>query len=634
MSVREYIGARYVMKFADPIQHDSTKTYEPLTVVQDIGVSYVSKQYVPTGIAINNTDYWIEMAQYNAQIEQYRQEVIAYDGRITANTNAIDAVEALLPDTDFTSTNTVKDAIDAVSDVIPASSFTSSSTVKDAIDSVANDLSTLDDNLAAIIPDGAFDAEHTIKDAIDAVATDVETLENSIPATIDNRLNQLRHYGGITTGTLQAIYECACTYMRDNIVYRHRKSGEPDRLEADNAWNYTDGPEVVMVDGVPKYAINCSALINLVMSGVPYDSSAYNLGTGHNIFGKAGYCFSMYDEAVDSSNWELYDRTRYMAQRLLELGLAEYITENYTNVVPGDVIFFTNDINDWEETYHCALVLGGPYCMYDDTDNSKAMFITLEASESEPCVKVRGRTGYSLNDAGAFLTAHIPYGYVPEHETRLFTDVIDTTTGFEVSCNGLPSGYKVITCDFDSKVTGLDPSLTFAVNGYSASYGGKSIDAVITPQFSGQLDKWEHHRILVHLSSATNGYADTNRIRVSNMTDCEFKNFKIYDGIGCIENNALEVVTAESLSDIQDAILENFGTTGNYRAYQEMHFTLPIQTSADDEITIGTYEMGSFIYTFECTGTVSSTLTRIYAKFKHGLNETVGYYNGSTWAWT
>ena len=89
MSVREYIGARYVPLFADPIDWDSTKTYEPLTVVYNQGNSYTSRQYVPAGIDISNDTYWARTGNYNAQIEQYRREVQAFDGRITANAQAI-----------------------------------------------------------------------------------------------------------------------------------------------------------------------------------------------------------------------------------------------------------------------------------------------------------------------------------------------------------------------------------------------------------------------------------------------------------------------------------------------------------------------------------------------------------------
>ena len=55
MSVREYIGARYVPLFADPAEWDSTRQYEPLTIVMHSGNSFTSKKFVPIGIEINNT---------------------------------------------------------------------------------------------------------------------------------------------------------------------------------------------------------------------------------------------------------------------------------------------------------------------------------------------------------------------------------------------------------------------------------------------------------------------------------------------------------------------------------------------------------------------------------------------------
>lgn len=91
MSVREYVGARYV-----PIvvgEWDSTRTYEPLMVVTYQGNSYTSRQYVPTGIEITNEAFWVQTGNYNAQVEQYRKEVTTYDGRITAaQTDATNAL--------------------------------------------------------------------------------------------------------------------------------------------------------------------------------------------------------------------------------------------------------------------------------------------------------------------------------------------------------------------------------------------------------------------------------------------------------------------------------------------------------------------------------------------------------------
>ena len=93
MSVREYIGARYVPMFADPIAWDNTKTYEPLTVVTNQGNSYTSRQYVPTGIAIDNDDYWALTGNYNAQIEQYRTEVRALSNEVGLIDDKVDELE-------------------------------------------------------------------------------------------------------------------------------------------------------------------------------------------------------------------------------------------------------------------------------------------------------------------------------------------------------------------------------------------------------------------------------------------------------------------------------------------------------------------------------------------------------------
>lgn len=77
--VRQYIGARYVPKFfadenGDPSWRDSIP-YEALTIVMYLGNSYTSKKAVPIGIQIDNTEYWVLTGAYNAQVEQYREEV-------------------------------------------------------------------------------------------------------------------------------------------------------------------------------------------------------------------------------------------------------------------------------------------------------------------------------------------------------------------------------------------------------------------------------------------------------------------------------------------------------------------------------------------------------------------------------
>lgn len=76
--VTQYVGARYVPLFANPAQWTNDRQYEPLTIVLHQGNSFTSMQYVPVGIDITNEEFWAQTGNYNAQVEQYRQEVKEY----------------------------------------------------------------------------------------------------------------------------------------------------------------------------------------------------------------------------------------------------------------------------------------------------------------------------------------------------------------------------------------------------------------------------------------------------------------------------------------------------------------------------------------------------------------------------
>ena len=84
MATSQYIGARYVPLFADPYDWNDTREYEPLTVVYGNGNSYTSRQYVPKGIPLTDENYWALTGNYNAQIEQYRNETKAIGDKCDA----------------------------------------------------------------------------------------------------------------------------------------------------------------------------------------------------------------------------------------------------------------------------------------------------------------------------------------------------------------------------------------------------------------------------------------------------------------------------------------------------------------------------------------------------------------------
>jgi hypothetical protein len=75
-----YIGARYVPIFADPVEWDDEREYEPLTIVVHNGDCYTSKCYVPKGAQLppypeGQTKYWVKTSDYNAQFADLKKTV-------------------------------------------------------------------------------------------------------------------------------------------------------------------------------------------------------------------------------------------------------------------------------------------------------------------------------------------------------------------------------------------------------------------------------------------------------------------------------------------------------------------------------------------------------------------------------
>ena len=75
-----YIGARYVPIFADPVEWDDEREYEPLTIVVHNGDCYTSKCYVPKGSQLppypeGQTKYWVKTSDYNYQFADLKKTV-------------------------------------------------------------------------------------------------------------------------------------------------------------------------------------------------------------------------------------------------------------------------------------------------------------------------------------------------------------------------------------------------------------------------------------------------------------------------------------------------------------------------------------------------------------------------------
>lgn len=89
MSVREYVGARYVPKFSDKNNGDwdNTYSYEALEIVKYGNDYYTAKIPVPVGEAITDTTYWVLTGNYNGAISTLTARVAALETDVADITN-------------------------------------------------------------------------------------------------------------------------------------------------------------------------------------------------------------------------------------------------------------------------------------------------------------------------------------------------------------------------------------------------------------------------------------------------------------------------------------------------------------------------------------------------------------------
>lgn len=79
-------------------QWDITKQYPAWTIVSDNNIGYVSIQPVPVGVVLTNTDYWVEVIDYTAQIAGLQQRVVALEGDVSVLNDDIKEVYSLFKD--------------------------------------------------------------------------------------------------------------------------------------------------------------------------------------------------------------------------------------------------------------------------------------------------------------------------------------------------------------------------------------------------------------------------------------------------------------------------------------------------------------------------------------------------------
>ena len=181
-----YVGHRYVPKIMG--EWDNSQIYEPLSIVQYQGNSFTSRQFVPSGVELTNEEYWASTGNYNAQIEQYRQDV-----RNLTNTvnDTVDTVEII--DEDLKNVNEKINHMEIVS-------------VKDfgAVgDGVTDDYQAIQNAIDYVFEHGITGGEVYIPSGIYAISQPLNTFNgksfnNSLSVVSDN-------YYGVSNGVVSHV---------------------------------------------------------------------------------------------------------------------------------------------------------------------------------------------------------------------------------------------------------------------------------------------------------------------------------------------------------------------------------------------------------------------------------------------
>lgn len=195
---RQYIGPKIVPHVATPVQWDSTKQYDALSIVMDEGNTYVARYIVPAGIPLTNDEYWVKFASWNAQVAVLQDTVDLFDERIdtvetlvpaeeTARIAADEALQTAINDEVTARTSADTSLQDSITAEITART-SADTTLQDNIDAEEAARIAADNTLRTEIGDEV--AARTNADAI--MQGSIDTLEEILPASAFSSVNTVK----------------------------------------------------------------------------------------------------------------------------------------------------------------------------------------------------------------------------------------------------------------------------------------------------------------------------------------------------------------------------------------------------------------------------------------------------------
>lgn len=166
------------IQFADPITWDITRQYERLTVVLDNnGNGYISRQAVPSGIALTNTDYWTQIFSFEEVANRIRAGVAVNAGSSATTPEALTAGDLVWWDGDM---------YQAIVDMPAGTAFIAGTNVnRYTVDEKINSISGAAGDLVAAEAAAREAADQTLQGNIDAEAAAREAADQTLQGNID-----------------------------------------------------------------------------------------------------------------------------------------------------------------------------------------------------------------------------------------------------------------------------------------------------------------------------------------------------------------------------------------------------------------------------------------------------------------
>ena len=170
------------IKYADPILWDITSQYEANTVVVDgqTGNAFISTKAVPSGVHLNNSDYWTQIYNYADVVDGLREQIAYNEEESTTATKAYTAGDLVF-------CNGLLYRV--VANMIAGDSFVvDSNVVKTTIDDELHRLANSINNVVDLIDAEASareDADTTLQDNIDAEASAREDADTTLQDNIN-----------------------------------------------------------------------------------------------------------------------------------------------------------------------------------------------------------------------------------------------------------------------------------------------------------------------------------------------------------------------------------------------------------------------------------------------------------------